>query len=62
MTTILVVDDDPRVVRVLRITLAAHGYAVLTASNGRAALRRATESQPAAIILDCGLPTLTVSR
>ena len=58
MTTILVVDDDPRVVRVLRITLAAHGYTVLTASDGRAALRRATESPPAAIILDCGLPDI----
>jgi two-component system KDP operon response regulator KdpE len=56
VTNILVVDDDPQVVRVLRIILAAHGYTVLTASDGRTALRRATESQPAAIILDCGLP------
>ena len=44
----LVVDDDPQVVRVLRITLAARGYTALTASEGRAALRGATECQPRA--------------
>jgi two-component system KDP operon response regulator KdpE len=58
VTSILVVDDDPQVVRVLLITLAAHGYTVLTASDGRTALRSATEYQPAAIILDCGLPDI----
>jgi two-component system KDP operon response regulator KdpE len=58
VTSILVVDDDPLVIRVLRITLAAHGYTVLTAPDGRAALRSATECQLAAIILDCGLPDI----
>jgi two-component system KDP operon response regulator KdpE len=58
VTSILVVDDDPQVVRVLRITLAAYGYTVLTASDGRAALRRAAECPPAAIVLDCGLPDM----
>jgi two-component system, OmpR family, KDP operon response regulator KdpE len=62
VTTILIVDDDPQIVRVLRITLVARGYTVLTASDGRAALCRATECQPAAIILDCGLPTSMASR
>jgi two-component system KDP operon response regulator KdpE len=58
VTSILVVDDDPQIVRVLGITLAAHGYTVLTAFDGRGALRRATECPPAAIVLDCGLPDI----
>jgi DNA-binding response OmpR family regulator len=58
VTSILVVDDDPQIMRVLGITLAAHGYTVLTASDGRTALRRAAECPPAAIVLDCGLPDM----
>ena len=58
VTSIVVVDDDARIVRVLRITLAARGYTVLAASDGRGALRSAAECQPAAIILDWGLPDI----
>ncbi|MGW4111482.1 response regulator [Actinosynnema sp. NPDC004786] len=55
MTTVLVVDDDPLIVRALRITLNARGYGVLTASDGASALRAADE-HPDVVVLDLGLP------
>ncbi|MEV0675619.1 response regulator [Actinosynnema sp. NPDC050436] len=57
MTTVLVVDDDPQVVRVLRITLTAHGYRVLTAPDGASAIA-SVEEHPDVILLDLGLPDL----
>ncbi|MBW4721936.1 response regulator [Saccharothrix obliqua] len=56
MTTVLVVDDDPQIVRALRINLSAHGYDVLTAGDGATALRVAGE--PDVIVLDLGLPDM----
>ena len=38
MTSVLVVDDDTYLLRALRITLQAHGYDVVTATDGRSAL------------------------
>jgi two-component system KDP operon response regulator KdpE len=58
MTTVLVVDDDPHLVRALRITLTASGYAVTTAADGATALAAATRIPPELIILDLGLPDL----
>ena len=57
MTTVLVVDDDPQIVCALRISLKAHGYQVLTASDGASALR-AAEDGPDVVVLDLGLPDL----
>ena len=42
----LVVDDDPQILRALRINLAAHGYHVTLAVDGAAALRPAATSTP----------------
>jgi two-component system, OmpR family, KDP operon response regulator KdpE len=53
---ILVVDDDPQILRVLRINLTAHGYQVVTAADGAAALAAAAEHLPDVIVLDLGLP------
>src|SRR5437588_1160487 len=58
MSSILVVDDDPRVLRVLRIVLSGHGYTVLTAHDGAAALRAVTDATPDAVVLDLGLPDI----
>jgi two-component system, OmpR family, KDP operon response regulator KdpE len=58
MTRVLVVDDDPHLVRALKINLAARGYAVLTAPNGRSALHVAAHNHPDVIVLDLGLPDL----
>ncbi len=58
MTRVLVVDDDPRLLRALRITLEAREYQVTTATNGRTALAAAAETEPDIIVLDLGLPDL----
>ena len=44
MTAVLVVDDDPHMLRALRITLQAHGYTVTTAADGNSALLAATQN------------------
>jgi two-component system KDP operon response regulator KdpE len=53
---ILVVDDEPQIVRALGINLKALGYRVVTAASGEEALRKAAEHRPDTIILDLGLP------
>jgi CheY-like chemotaxis protein len=53
---ILVVDDDPDLVRALRLRLRANNYDVTTASDGYAAIAQAQKERPALIILDLGLP------
>ncbi|MDX6477917.1 MAG: two-component system, OmpR family, response regulator MprA [Gaiellaceae bacterium] len=56
--TILVVDDDPPIRRMLDRTLAAEGYAVETAADGGAALARVEASVPDLIVLDVAMPGL----
>lgn len=54
--TILVVDDEPAIRRLLRNTLDRAGYAVVEAEDGRSALKRAAIDHPGAVLLDLGLP------
>ena len=54
---ILVVDDEPPIRNLLRMGLAAHGYEVLEAPNGRIALEL-LERKPDLVILDLGLPDI----
>jgi two-component system KDP operon response regulator KdpE len=58
VTTVLVVDDDPHLLRALRITLSARGYQVIAAADGTTALAAASRTPPELIILDLGLPDL----
>ncbi len=58
MTTVLVVDDEPQIVRALRINLSARGYDVLTAYDGKTALRVAVDEKPDVVVLDLGLPDI----
>jgi two-component system KDP operon response regulator KdpE len=58
MTRILVVDDDPQILRTLRINLRARGYDVDLAPDGGAALRVAAAQKPDLVVLDLGLPDL----
>jgi two-component system KDP operon response regulator KdpE len=55
---ILIADDDPQLVRALRITLAAHGYDVVAAADGAAAVALAAQSHPDVVLLDLGMPRL----
>jgi len=56
---ILIADDDPQILRALRITLSARGYEVLTAHDGTAALSTAIAEHPDVVVLDLGMPGLT---
>ena len=58
MTRVLICDDDTQLLRALRINLTARGYTVLTAADGRTALRAAAERHPDVVVLDLGLPDL----
>ncbi|GAB7182507.1 response regulator [Kitasatospora sp. Ki12] len=58
MSEILIVDDEPALLRTLRINLSARQYAVRTAASGGEALDRAAHSLPDAVLLDLGLPDL----
>jgi two-component system KDP operon response regulator KdpE len=58
VATVLVVDDEPQIVRALRINLSARGYKVITAHDGAAALRAVAETKPDVVVLDLGLPDM----
>jgi two-component system KDP operon response regulator KdpE len=58
VTTILVVDDEPQLVRALRINLRVREYDVYTAATGTQALEQASRHPPDLVILDLGLPDL----
>jgi CheY-like chemotaxis protein len=55
-TTVLVVDDEPDIVGLLRETLAPEGYRLLSAHDGEAALRLARRERPSLILLDWRMP------
>jgi two-component system, OmpR family, KDP operon response regulator KdpE len=58
MTRVLVVDDEPQILRALSITLKARAYDVVVAVNGKQALGMAAQSSPDIVVLDLGLPDL----
>jgi two-component system, OmpR family, KDP operon response regulator KdpE len=58
VSRVLAVDDDRQLLRALRITLRAAGHDVVTAEDGRSALRAAAENHPDVVVLDLGLPDL----
>ncbi len=55
-TTILVVDDEPKIIRFIKTALNLAGYDILTATTGQQALRIFDSEHPDLIILDLGLP------
>ncbi|HEY7720055.1 MAG TPA: response regulator transcription factor [Pedococcus sp.] len=58
MSVVLVVDDEPHLVRTLAINLRARDYRVETAGDGRSALQAFHEREPDLVVLDLGLPDL----
>ncbi len=58
MTRVLVVDDEPQILRALRINLRARDYDVDTAADGCTALHAAAAHPPDLVVLDLGLPDM----
>jgi len=58
VSRVLVVDDEPQILRALRINLRARGYEVITAADGREALDAAAANPPDVVVLDLGLPDI----
>jgi class 3 adenylate cyclase len=56
--SILIVDDMPANLHILQLRLAAHGYEILTATDGEEALAAAREKQPDLILLDIMMPKM----
>ena len=56
MKTILVVEDEPQIARLIRDYLEGAGFAVVVAGDGETALRQAGAARPDLIVLDLGLP------
>jgi two-component system KDP operon response regulator KdpE len=65
MANVLVIDDDPSLLRALRVGLRAGGHEVTSAMNGEQGITQAATSSPDVIVLDLGLPDvdgMTVCR
>jgi two-component system KDP operon response regulator KdpE len=58
MTRVLIVDDEPQILRALRINLTARQYEVVTATDGSQALHAAARDRPDLVVLDLGLPDI----
>lgn len=58
MTKVLVVDDEPQILRALRTSLEGHEYEVSVAETGEAGLALAAAELPDLVVLDLGLPDL----
>jgi len=57
-TTILVVDDEPQIRRVLRATLSSSGYDVIEAKDGQEAVDMVMRERPALILMDVNMPVM----
>src|SRR5262245_16909088 len=58
VTKVLIVDDEPQILRALRINLRAREYDVEVAASGAGALKTAAAYHPDLIVLDLGLPDM----
>jgi CheY-like chemotaxis protein len=58
MKTVLIVDDEPHVARVLKLTLERAGYRVLTAPDGEAGLAAVRAEPPDALVSDIQMPRM----
>jgi two-component system KDP operon response regulator KdpE len=56
---ILVVDDEPQIRRVMRVTLGGQGYEIVEARSGEEALERFREHLPDLVLLDLGMPGMS---
>jgi two-component system KDP operon response regulator KdpE len=58
-SVVLVVDDEPQILRVMRASLPIRGYEVLTASSGKEALDQLSKQVPDLVILDLAMPEMS---
>jgi two-component system KDP operon response regulator KdpE len=56
---VLVVDDEPQILRVMRASLPIRGYEVLTVSSGEEALNQLSKQVPDLVILDLAMPEMS---
>lgn len=56
--SVLIVDDDPSIRRLLGQVLASEGYSTVEAENGAQAVRRLVETKPSVIVLDLEMPVM----
>ena len=56
---VLVVDDEPQILRVMRASLPARGYEVITATNGEDAIAQIRKQVPDVVILDLVMPEMS---
>lgn len=59
MSKILIADDEPHVLRVLKLSLEKEGYTVDTCNNGKEALARLEQEHPDILITDIQMPLMT---
>jgi len=57
--TLLVVEDEPQMMQLLRFLLLEHGYRVVEATTGEQAIDQTFEARPALVLLDLGLPDMS---
>jgi two-component system, OmpR family, KDP operon response regulator KdpE len=57
--TILVLDDEPQIRRVLRTTLSGNGYDVILAKDGQEAIEMVIRERPDLILLDVNMPGMS---
>ncbi|MGA3147524.1 MAG: response regulator, partial [Acidimicrobiales bacterium] len=58
MAKVLVIDDDPSLLRALRLGLQAGGHEVVTAVNGEQGISQTAVTSPDIVVLDLGLPDI----
>jgi DNA-binding response OmpR family regulator len=59
MSKILITEDEPHVIRVLKLSLEKHGYQVDQAPNGKVALDKIRQQEPDVLITDIHMPRLS---
>jgi two-component system KDP operon response regulator KdpE len=58
MSSVLVIDDEPALLRAMQINLSARDYTVTTATDGKAGLAAMARERPDVVIVDLGLPDM----
>ncbi len=58
VANVLIIDDDPAISRMLRLSLLGHGFTVRIAVHGQDGLERLDESEPDVIVLDLQMPVM----